>query len=94
VIGGEMAVKKTKVSGLNRNQWVVLVLIGVAATAFNYLMQVGYNLAPNIGYINALNAASIGVIALGSALLFGDHLNLRKLIGIVGMIAGVVLVVT
>ncbi len=94
IIGGEMHHQRnTDWKQFELRQWLVLLSIGVLSAAFNYFMQVGYNLAPNIGYINALNAASIGAIAIGSAVLYGDQLSVRKLVGIAGMIVGVVLVV-
>lgn len=63
-------------------------MIGVFATSFNYFMQVGFDLAPNVGYVNAANAASISLLTLMSALLFKDDLSLRKIIGIIGVTVG------
>ena len=66
-------------------------MIGVFASSFNYFMQVGFNLAPNVGYVNAANASSISLLTLLSAYFFKDDLNNRKLIGIIGVTAGLIL---
>ncbi|OGM20950.1 hypothetical protein A2771_04335 [Candidatus Woesebacteria bacterium RIFCSPHIGHO2_01_FULL_38_26b] len=66
-------------------------MIGVFASSFNYFMQVGFNLAPNVGYVNAANASSISLLTLLSAYFFKDDLNKRKLIGIFGVTAGLML---
>jgi uncharacterized membrane protein len=54
-------------------------------------MQVGFNLAPNVGYVNATNAASISLLTLMSSIFFKDELTLKKMIGIVGVTAGLLL---
>ncbi|MBP9813998.1 EamA family transporter [Candidatus Woesebacteria bacterium] len=71
----------------------ILLLIGLLSASFNYFIQVGYSVAPNIGYINAFNASSIAGISLFSAVLFRDELNTRKFIGIIGVILGLMLLV-
>lgn len=72
---------------------IILLLIGTLSASFNYFIQVGYTVAPNIGYINAFNASSIAGISLFSAILFRDELNVRKFVGILGVILGLVLLV-
>jgi uncharacterized membrane protein len=54
-------------------------------------MQVGFNLAPNVGFVNAANAASISLLTLAAAFFFKDELTLKKLIGIAGVTAGLLL---
>ena len=56
-------------------------------------MQVGFDLAPNIGYVNAINAASIAAVTVFSALLFKDELTLKKLVGVLGIIFGLIILV-
>lgn len=87
--------KKDRVSfgSLSKDQWIVFILIGICFTGFNYFMQLGYQLAPNIGYINALNAASIAAVTIGAAIVFKDELNIRKFTGVIGVIAGLILLV-
>ncbi|MBI5019415.1 DMT family transporter [Candidatus Gottesmanbacteria bacterium] len=73
--------------------WAIWVGMGVFSGAFNYFTQVGYLVAPNIGYINALNAASIAFVTIGASLLFHDEFSWRKFIGVVGVITGLILLV-
>ena len=65
-------------------------MIGIFGSSFNYFMQVGFDLAPNVGYVNATNAASISLLTLMSAFIFKDELSLKKMIGIVGVTAGLI----
>ena len=91
LIGGEMIWKKIKFAHLNKSQAVNLLYIGLLSAGFNYGMQQGFVTAPNIGYINAMNASSIGVVVLGSWLFFRDELTLRKFMGVLGVILGLLL---
>lgn len=85
-------IKKKSINfSLTKSQWLTLILLGVFGFLFNYYMLLGYKLAPNPGYINAVNAASISLLTLLSAYFFHDELNLRKLIGIFGVTAGLIL---
>jgi len=88
IILGEIKIKKIKVFTITKIQLIVLVLIGAFSTSFNYYMQVGFNVAPNVGYVNAVNAASISLLTLLSAFLFKDDLSVKKLIGIAGVTVG------
>ena len=54
-------------------------------------MQVGFNLAPNVGFVNAANAASISLLTLMSTFFFKDELTIKKMIGILGVTAGLLL---
>jgi drug/metabolite transporter (DMT)-like permease len=93
LIAGEMVMKKVRVKMLTAPQSVNLLIIGIMSAGFNYGMQQGFVTAPNIGYINAMNASSIGLVVVGSAIFFRDDLSLRKLIGVAGVIAGLILLV-
>jgi len=66
-------------------------MVGIFASGFNLFMFQAIRLAPNIGYVNAINAASIALIALLAPILFKDELSVRKLIGVLGITAGLVL---
>lgn len=91
LIMGETAVKRVKYRSLSRKQYAVLILVGIFSAGFNYYMQVGMNLAPNVGYVNAANAGSISLLTLLSALLFKDDLNMRKMSGIIGVTIGLII---
>lgn len=90
LIFGEMKVKKVSVLRITKPQIITLLLIGIFGASFNYFMQVGFNLAPNVGYVNAANAGSISLLTLASAFLFKDELTPKKMIGIVGVTAGLI----
>ncbi len=89
----EMWWKKISFKNLSMNQVGISVLIGICSAGFNYFMQAGFATAPNIGYINAMNASSIGLVVVGSALFFRDELTVQKFIGVVGVIAGLIVLV-
>lgn len=91
LILGEIKVKKVAVFSVTKQQLFILFLIGMFGASFNYFMQVGFDLAPNVGYINAINAGSISLLTLASAVLFKDELNIKKLIGIGGVTVGLLL---
>lgn len=90
LIFGEMIIKKIRVLCITKPQLLTLIMIGVFATSFNYFMQVSYNLAPNVGYVNAANGASISLLTLMSAFIFKDDLSLKKMVGIAGVTIGLI----
>jgi drug/metabolite transporter (DMT)-like permease len=89
----EMYLKKVSLKPFKSHPWI-FVTIGLSSTAFNFFNFYTIKVAPNVGYVNATNAASIGVITLFAALLFKDELNARKLIGVTGTILSLVLLFT
>ncbi len=90
LIFGEMIIKKIRVLCITKPQLLTLIMIGVFATSFFYSMQVSYNLAPNVGYVNAANGASISLLTLMSAFIFKDDLSLKKMVGIAGVTIGLI----
>jgi drug/metabolite transporter (DMT)-like permease len=90
LILGEIRIKKVSITKINRAQLVTLIMIGICASCWNYFMQVGFNMAPNVGYVNAANAASISLLTLASAWFFKDDLTRRKLVGIFGVTIGLI----
>ena len=91
LIFGEIKLKKINIFQINKPQVVTLLFMGIFGASFNYYMQVAFNLAPNVGYVNAANAASIFLLTLMSALIFKDELTPRKMLGIFGVTAGLLL---
>lgn len=91
LIFGEILYKKVSWKKITRDQLVILFLIGIFGASFNYFMQVGFNLAPNVGFVNAANAASISLLTLMSAFIFKDELTTKKMIGVLGVTAGLLL---
>ncbi len=90
-IFGEIIYKKVEWKKVSRDQLITLLLIGIFGSSFNYFMQVGFNLAPNVGFVNATNAASISLLTLMSFFFFKDELTLKKMMGICGVTAGLLL---
>jgi len=88
LILGEIRLQKVRIGRLSPSQIIVLALIGIFAAGFNYFMNIGYELAPNLGYINLVNASSISALTIFSAILFKDELNLRKIAGVLGVTVG------
>lgn len=91
LILGEIKHKKVEWKKLTKDQLVILLLIGIFGASFNYFMQIGFNLAPNVGFVNATNAASVSLLTLMSAVFFKDELTLKKMIGILGVTGGMLL---
>ena len=91
LIFGEIIYKKIEWKKVSKDQLITLLLIGIFGSSFNYFMQVAFNLAPNVGYVNAANAASISLLTLLSFFIFKDELTLKKMIGIFGVTAGLLL---
>ncbi len=76
---------------ISNRHWLLILLIGTLSMFFNLFMQVGYQYAPNPGYINAVNASSISLLTLLAAYFFKDELSLRKIAGVLGVTVGLVL---
>lgn len=78
---------------LSKENKILFILMGVLYAGFYYFMQLAYATAPNIGYVNAINAASIAMVSIGSAVFFHDEFNVRKFIGVIGVIIGLIALV-
>lgn len=89
----DMKKEKATVVKMTPQEWFLFIAIGILFTGFNYFMQLGYQLAPNIGYINAINAASIAFVTVGASIFFYDEFSWRKFTGVVGVIIGLILLV-
>ena len=90
LILGEIKVKKVNILNTSRSQLLTLLMIGIFGSSYAYFMQVGFNLAPNVGFVNAANAASISLLTLVSHFIFKDELSIKKMIGIIGVTIGLV----
>jgi drug/metabolite transporter (DMT)-like permease len=86
----EMRVKHMEFGIVKKKFWP-FALIGVAATGFNFFNFYAIHIAPNVGYVNATNTASIGAVTVLSVVLFKDELTRQKLAGVVGVIGGLLL---
>jgi drug/metabolite transporter (DMT)-like permease len=86
----ESKVKKVDMSLIKKNIKLLLP-IGILSTTFNLGMFEAIKVAPNVGYVNTINAASISLVTVMSVLLFRDEFNLRKTIGVFGVVIGLIL---
>lgn len=82
--------KKIPLNLIKKNPWIFL-LIGIFSTSFNLFMFQAIKFAPNVGYVNAINASSISMVTIFSILLFKDDFSVKKLIGVIGVTAGLFL---
>ncbi len=89
-----IAIDKVKVSKIKevstQAKWLLLGT-GIFSTCFNLGQFEAIRLAPNVGYVNAINAGSIAMVTVFAVLLFKDELTTKKAIGILGVTVGLVL---
>lgn len=86
----EMKMTKQSLS-IIRNNSIIFILIGVLSASFNLFMMQSIKTSPNVGYVNAINAASISAVTVFAVLLFKDDFSLRKFIGVIGVTGGLLL---
>lgn len=86
----EILLKKTELI-LRKNRISTILAIGLSSAIFNLCLVIGYKLAPNPGYINAANAGSISLVTVFSAIIFKDELGIKKIIGVLGVLCGLIL---
>ena len=89
----EIRTKKIKIQLSHISHYVLLLAIGASSALFNYFMTLAIDLAPNIGYVNAINASSISAVTVVSALIYKDDLSISKMIGILGVTGGLLLLI-
>ena len=89
----DMKKENVSITRLSKENIVLFVAIGILCVGVNYYMQLGLAIAPNVGYVNAVNAASIAFVSIGASVFFHDEWNMRKFIGVIGVIAGLILLV-
>lgn len=83
---------KNKVT-LNTTHWKTLALIGISGTSFYYFKNLAQILAPNVGYVGAINTASNAFVALLAALLYNEHLSWTKFAAVVGIVVGIIYII-
>jgi drug/metabolite transporter (DMT)-like permease len=77
--------------GISSSHWLLLLGTGIFSTLFNLGQFEAIRMAPNVGYVNAINAGSISLVTVLAVLLFKDELTLQKGLGIAGVTAGLLL---
>ncbi len=88
----ETLLKKVKIV-LNKQNMNYFVLLGIFSAVFNYYNFYSVSIAPNVGYVNAINASSISLVTIFSILLFKDEFSWRKLFGVFGVTAGLLMLI-
>ncbi len=83
----EMRIKRHSLKPVLQHKGSFL-LIGIAAMGFNFFNFTAISLAPNVGFVNATNAASIAAVTIFSIILFKDEFSWRKLVGVFGVVIG------
>lgn len=86
----EMMKKRVNFSGI-KNVGGIFLIIGIFSTGFNLFQFLAIQTAPNVGYVNAINAASISAVTVFAILLFKDEFSKRKLLGVIGVTVGLLL---
>ncbi len=76
---------------MSKQTWLLFVGAGIFSTLFNLGQFEAIKLAPNVGYVNAINAGSISLVTVLAVLLFKDELSKQKAFGILGVTAGLLL---
>ena len=71
--------------------FILIFAVGIFSGLLNIFMQFAYEVAPNPGYVNAVNATSIALLTILSGYFFKDELNLKKLLGVFGVTGGLIL---
>lgn len=85
------SVRISKIKEVPGQGKLLLLGVGIFSTLFNLGQFQAIKLAPNVGYVNAINAASISMVTVFAVLLFKDSLTVKKAIGILGVTAGLIL---
>ena len=86
IIAHKISLKTFK--NVSTQSWILLIGTGIFSTLFNLGQFEAIKVAPNVGYVNAINAGSISLVTILAVLLFNDELTKRKAIGILGVTAG------
>lgn len=84
-------VKISKIKEVSSTAKLLLIGTGIFSTLFNLGQFEAIKLAPNVGYVNAINAASISMVTVFAVILFKDELTLKKAVGVLGVTAGLIL---
>lgn len=69
----------------------VFIGAGIPASIFNFCLIQGYLVAPNPGYISAVNIASISLLTVLYKVFFKDTLTLKKMLGVIGILIGLII---
>lgn len=88
--GVEIGLKKISLRSIGVH-FFWLLIVSFSALFINLFLIIGYRVAPNPGFIDIANTASVAAIAFLAAVFYGDELTPKKSVGIVGVIGGLIL---
>ncbi len=88
-LAGKM--KKSTFTSIPVSHWKLLLGTGIFSTLFNLGQFKAIRIAPNVGYVNAINASSISLVTIMAVILFKDELTKQKAVGILGVTLGLIL---
>lgn len=86
----KLLIDRQKLAHIMDHKWTLL-FIGLFSTTFNLFQFEAIKLAPNLGYVNAMNAGSIALVTILAVLIFKDDFSWRKFVGVIGVIGGILL---
>jgi drug/metabolite transporter (DMT)-like permease len=86
----EIIIKKVNIGQIKAKP-VAFLGVGLLSTGFNLFNFLSIQIAPNLGYVNAINAASISAVTIFAWILFKDELSFKKFVGVFGVIVGLFL---
>lgn len=78
---------------LNKVNISYFLAIGAFSALFNYFNFYSVSIAPNVGYVNAINASSISIVTIFSIILFGDEYSPKKMVGVFGVTLGLFMLI-
>lgn len=84
---------RVKLIGVKLTKEIIgyMVILGFSVSGFYFFKLIAELAAPNLGYVAAINAASNAVYTVLVAKIFGDSLSPKKLMAVIGMTAGLIL---
>lgn len=83
--------ERLKIKEINKEKILFLLGLGLVTFLFNIFAQRAFELAPNPGFVNVFIATSLVPVTILSVYFFKDEFNLRKILGIVGVLIGLIL---
>lgn len=86
----EIRVKRISAQSVKSHP-ILLLLIGISSLAFNFFHFEALKSAPNIGYVNAINAGSISLVTILSVFLLKDEFSAKKFVGVIGTTLGLII---
>ncbi|GEM_PF-1796877 len=86
----DLFISKTKID-IKKADFASLFILGISTFIFNVFAQLAFEFAPNPGFVNAFLAAAIVPTTFFAAYFFKDELNKKKILGVLGILAGLIL---